>query len=59
MIVVHCSANGSYHLAEVDSALSKLKFAAFCLFLYQARSHKKIILTKFIDGKDPTGLEDE
>jgi hypothetical protein len=59
MIVVHRSANGSYRLAEIDGALSKLKFAAFRLIPYHARSNKKLVITKFVDAKDLTGLEDD
>jgi hypothetical protein len=58
MIVVHRSTNGSYRLSEIDGALSKLKFAAFRLILYHARSNKKLIITKFINRKDLTGLKD-
>jgi hypothetical protein len=59
MLVVHRSSNGSYRLAEIDGALSKLKFAAFRLIPYHARSTKKLIITKFIDQKDLTGLQDD
>jgi hypothetical protein len=59
MIVVHRSANGSYRLAEIDGALSKLKFAAFRLIPYHARSNKKLVITKFVDAKDLTGLEND
>ena len=37
MVIVSRSQNGSYHLAEVDSAISKLKFAAFRLIPYFPR----------------------
>jgi hypothetical protein len=29
MVVVSCSRNGAYHLAEVDGSISRLKFVAF------------------------------
>ena len=59
MIVAHRSANGSYRLAEIDGALSKLKFAAFRIIPYHARSNKRLLITKFIDAKDLTGLEND
>ena len=58
MIVAHHSTNGSYCLAEVDGLLSKLKFATFHLIPYHARSSKKLVVTKFVDAKDLTRLED-
>jgi hypothetical protein len=59
MIVAHRSTNGSYRLAEIDGALSKLKFAAFRIIPYHARSNKRLLITKFIDAKDLTGLEND
>ena len=58
LIVVQRSTKGSYRLAEVDGALSKLKFAAFRLIPYHARSDKKLVITKFVNREDLTGLED-
>ena len=58
MIVVCCAAGGSYRLAEIDGAVSKLRFVAFCLVPYLAKSKKKILVTKFVDQKDLTELED-
>ena len=59
MIVVCRAAGGLYRLAEIDGVLSKLRFAAFCLVPYLARSKKNILITKFIDQKDLTELEEE
>ena len=59
MLVIHRSSGGSYRLSEIDGALSKLKFAAFRLIPYHARTNKKLIITKFIDRSDLTGLQDE
>ena len=59
MVVVHRSTNGSYCLAELDGALSKLKFAAFNLIPYHARSNKWLAITKFIDQKDLTRLNND
>ncbi|KIK32595.1 hypothetical protein CY34DRAFT_101117 [Suillus luteus UH-Slu-Lm8-n1] len=49
MIVVSRSQGGSYRLAEVDGAISKLKFAAFRLIPYHPRSTSSIEVTQFID----------
>ena len=59
MIVVCRATGGSYHLAEINGVLSKLRFAAFCLVLYLERSKKNILITKFIDQKDLAELEEE
>ena len=59
MIVVCCAASGSYHLAEINGVISRLKFAAFCLVPYLARSKKNLLITKFIDQKDLAELEDD
>ena len=52
MIVVHCAASGSYCFTEIDGVISRLKFMAFCLVPYLARSKKNILITKFINQKD-------
>ncbi|EIW84691.1 hypothetical protein CONPUDRAFT_48824 [Coniophora puteana RWD-64-598 SS2] len=52
MLVVSRSRNGSYRLAEVDGTLSKLKFAAFRLIPYHARSSREIQVTQFVDPED-------
>ena len=59
MIVVRRAAGGSYRLVEIDGVLSKLRFAAFHLVPYLARSKKNILITKFIDQKDLVELEEE
>ena len=59
MIVIRHAAGGSYRLAEIDGVLSKLRFVAFRLMLYLARSKKNIHITKFIDQKDLVELEEE
>src|ERR1700678_419052 len=58
LIVIQRSAEGFYRLAKIDGALSKLKFAAFRLIPYHARSNKKLVITKFVNKEDLTGLED-
>lgn len=55
MVVVSRSSNGSYHLAEVDGSLSKLKIAAFRLVLYFPRSSKNVEVTEFISPEDLAG----
>ena len=59
MIVVKHSQNESYHLAEVDGSVSKLRFAAFHLIPYHARSLKVVEVTQFVDPSDLAGLADE
>ena len=38
MVVLRRTQNGSYRLAELDGTVSNLRFAAFCLVPYHARS---------------------
>ena len=45
MIVIHRMCNGAYHLAELDSAVSKLRYAAFQIVPYFACSHSSIPVT--------------
>jgi len=59
MVVVRRAQNGSYRLAEVDGSVSKLKFAAFRLVPYHARSLKVVEVTQFVDPLDLAGLADE
>ena len=59
MVVIKHSKNGSYRLAEVNRSVSKLRFAAFCLVPYHARSLKVVEVTQFIDPLDLAGLADE
>ena len=58
MIVICHTAGGSYHLVEIDGGVSKLRFVAFHLIPYLARSKKKILVTKFVNQKDLAELED-
>jgi hypothetical protein len=53
MIVVHCTKGGAYILAELDGAVSKLRYAAFCLLPYLPRNEAKISVTSI------TGLDEE
>ena len=54
MVVVKKTRNGAYRLAELDSAVSRLRFAAFCLVPYLARSRAVISVTRLLD---PDNLE--
>ncbi|KAG2030301.1 hypothetical protein BDR03DRAFT_813684, partial [Suillus americanus] len=53
MIVVRRTKGGSYILSELDSSVSKLRCAAFCLLAYLPRTETKISVTSI------TGLDDE
>jgi hypothetical protein len=49
MVVVSRALNGSYHLTEIDGAISKLKFAVFRLIPYHARSLSSLEVTQFVN----------
>ena len=53
MVVLRRTTGGSYLLAELDGAVSRLRYAAFRLVPYFPRSHSKIPVTSI------TGMEDE
>jgi hypothetical protein len=52
MIVVCCMKGGPYLLAELDGALSKLQYTAFCIIPYFPRSEERIAVTKIIGMVD-------
>jgi len=52
MIVLWHSCNGAYRLGELDSAISRLCYAAFQLLPYHARSHNFIPVTHVVDSDD-------
>ena len=52
MVVVRRTCNGSYRLAELDGAVSRLRYAAFRLVPYHARSPSFIPVTHIIDHND-------
>ncbi|KAJ8580940.1 hypothetical protein M405DRAFT_887474 [Rhizopogon salebrosus TDB-379] len=56
MVVVSRSMHGAYRLAEVDGSVSKLKFAAFHIIPYHARSPSTLEVTQFIDIDTIAGL---
>jgi hypothetical protein len=53
MIVVRRTKGGSYMLAELDGAISKLRFAAFRVIPYYPRSEERVPVTQM------TGLDEE
>jgi hypothetical protein len=59
MVVVKRTRNGAYRLAELDGAVSRLRFAAFRLVPYYARSRTSISVTRLLDSDDITTLNDE
>ena len=52
MVVVCCTQNGSYRLAELDRTISNLRFAAFRLVPYHAHSCSSIPVTRLVDRSD-------
>lgn len=59
MVVAQRLRSGAYRLAEVTGTISRLKFAAFRLIPYYARSTKQLEVTEFIDPADLAGISDE
>ncbi|TFK16667.1 hypothetical protein FA15DRAFT_549737, partial [Coprinopsis marcescibilis] len=56
MLVVRRSVGGSYILAELDGSISRLRFAAYRIAPYHARSSVNIPVTK-VTGLDGEALE--
>ncbi len=56
MVVLTKSCNGSYWLAELDGAVSKLRYAAFHLVPYQSQSHAFITVEDLLDPEDLLSL---
>ncbi len=52
MIILRRTQNGSYHLAELDGTVSNLRFAAFHLVPYHARSRSSIPVTRLVNRND-------
>ena len=46
MVVLRRTQNGSHRLAELDRTVLNLRFAAFCLVPYHARSRSSIPVTR-------------
>jgi hypothetical protein len=53
MVVVHRTKGGSYMLAELDGAISKLRFATFCVIPYYPRCNERVSVTEMM------GVDDE
>jgi hypothetical protein len=56
MVVVRRTKGGSYILAELDGAISKLRFAAFRVIPYSARNPARIAVTS-VTGMNDTELD--
>ena len=52
MVVIRRMRNSAYRLAELDSAVSKLHYAAFRIVPYLARSRSSIPVTRVVDCED-------
>jgi hypothetical protein len=60
MVVIRRSRNGAYRLAELDGAVSRLRYATFRLIPYFARSRTSIPVTRVLDRGDlATVIEEE
>ena len=59
MIVIQCIHNGAYQLAELDSAVSQLCYAAFHLIQYHVCLPSFIPVTHIMDGDELTSHEDD
>ena len=57
MVVVKKTRNGAYRLAELDGAVSRLRFAAFRLVPYHSRSRSTISVTRLLDPDDFDALD--
>jgi hypothetical protein len=56
MVVIRRSPNGAYRLAELDGTVSKLRFAAFRLVPYHARSRTSIPITRLVEREELTKI---
>jgi len=59
MIVIRRTRYGAYRLAELDGAVSRLRYAAFRLLPYHARSPSFIPVTHVVDGDDLASHDDD
>jgi hypothetical protein len=69
MVIVCQTTYGAYILAEMDGAVSKLRFATFCVILYHAQWRMNIHLEAFVvfpdaneeteDAEDETETDEE
>ena len=58
-IVVYCLHSGAYQLAELNGAVSCLKFDVFCFILYYLHNHKIIPIMQIINAGDLENLSEE
>lgn len=59
MVVIRRTRNGAYRLAELDGAVSKLRYAAFRLVPYYSRSQSYIPVTRILDREDLAAVVEE
>ena len=60
MVVIRRTRNGAYRLAELDGAVSRLRYAAFRLLPYFSRSRTSIPVTRILDrGEIVAVIEEE
>ncbi len=59
MVVVRRTTGGAYYLAELNGVVLRLKFAAFRLVPYFARSKNKFKVTEFVNPSDLSGIADD
>lgn len=59
MVVVKRTGGGNYRLAEVTGAVSKLRYAAFRIIPYYARSSKRLDVTEFLDPGALAGIDED
>jgi hypothetical protein len=59
MVVIRRTQNGAYRLAELDGAVSRLRYAAFRLLPYFARSQASIPVTRILDRGDLSAVIQE
>jgi transposase InsO family protein/molybdopterin converting factor small subunit len=57
MVVLRRSRNGAYRLGELDGAVSSLRYAAFRLIPYYARSQSSIPVTQVVDSDRIASIE--
>jgi hypothetical protein len=57
MVVLRRTRNGAYRLGELDGTISRLRYAAFRLLPYHARSPSFIPVTRVVEGDDLASLE--
>jgi hypothetical protein len=59
MLVIRRTHNGTYHLAELDGAVSRLCYATFCLIPYHTCSRTSIPVMCILDKDDLTAVVEE